>query len=113
MLRVVNGFAGSAVIALLVLATIRNPKWAMRTCSFSAVEQSSADSYHGCHSGAFYVCEQALAKDEFGVPVCFRRNQFGIWTFPRLSHRIRRRPVYRPSSVDPATLHVRLRAAER
>ena len=29
MLRVVHGLAGSAVIALLVLATIRNPRWAM------------------------------------------------------------------------------------
>ena len=29
MLRVVHGLVGSAAIALLVLATIRNPKWAM------------------------------------------------------------------------------------
>ena len=67
MLRVVHGLAGSAAIALLVLATSQMGDGIPARLWWG--NNPRQDSYHGCHSGAFHVFEQALAKDEFAVPV--------------------------------------------
>ena len=102
---IVHGLAGSAAIALLVLATITQSSMGHRLpAGFWGRNDRGHDPDYGRHRRADYLRAQAFAEDEFELPACFRRNQFGVWTLPGLSHRVCERIVYGPSAVDAALI---------
>ena len=100
---IVHGLAGSAAVALLVLTTIRDPRWAVAyllvfgigtVAGMMLITMSIASAFN-----FFWVEEQELPACVLGLASGLVSLAFGI---SGLSDRFWQRPVHRTSAMDTA-----------
>jgi ABC-type nickel/cobalt efflux system permease component RcnA len=106
----VHGLAGSAAVALLVLTTIRDPRWAIAyLLVFGRGHHCRHDADHRRHRFAVQIFAIAFRafKSWFGRGL--RNPQYRLRHFHRLSNGLRQRHFYQPSTLGPGVGKSRLR----
>ena len=99
----VHGLAGSAAVALLVMTTIRNPRWALAyLLVFGVGTLAGMMLITAAMALPFIYADQELTASECRVPGSFRCAELVIWPVPGLSNRVCERFIHQPSAMEAA-----------